>query len=151
MLNGDRKAIVQFKRECRNYFYYVADVKNTLLDIKALDHKMQGVHSLDFERVKSSAGRKSWKKSKIVTYIEANNELKRRLKEKEKKIQYVLDTINRMDQPSYRGIIWKLYVQRKRINDVAEAYGMSRDYLSQQISEEMARLFPAPVENPEKK
>lgn len=141
MIEADRKAIVQFKRECRNYYYYLADIKQTMYDIKRLNHKMSGVHSLDFERVRSDTPIGS-RKSKIVTYIEANEALERELQRREGKVQYILDTINRIEVRYLRAVVWMLYVQRKRVQDVADEYAMSRDYLTQQISEELALLFP---------
>ena len=57
--NVDRKAIVQFKRECRNYFYYVEEVRKAMFDLKRMDNKMQGVHSLDFQKVRTGP-KKNW-------------------------------------------------------------------------------------------
>ncbi|MBQ9328038.1 MAG: hypothetical protein IJ225_05835 [Solobacterium sp.] len=136
------KTAMEFKRECRKYFYYLADIKNLMLDIRRVDHTMQGVHSLDFEKVKSST-KKNFRQSGIVKYIDINDELKRQLKEKEDKLLYIIDTIDRIEQPAFRPIIWMLYVQGFRIAEVADLYGMSKDYLSQLINEQIHNLFPS--------
>ena len=133
------KNAVDFKRECRKFFYYLADVKNQMLDIKLLDQRMTGVHSIDFERVRTA--RRS-NDSKIVTYIELSDVLNQKLKEKEDKLLYIINTINRIEQPSYRPMIWMLYVQGMRVSEVAAIYDISKDYLSQLINDELHKLFP---------
>ena len=74
---------VEFKRECRKYFYYIADIKTRMEEIRRVDYKMTGVHSIDFERVRTKAhGNKD---ERLVTYIELSTELNRQLQEVEGK------------------------------------------------------------------
>ncbi len=147
MPEGNKKALSEFKKECRYFFYYLADIQKLMLDMKRIDHKMQGVYSLDFERVGSSPQRHERSLSK---YIHINDELRKQLREREAHLLGIIDTIDRIEQPSYRPIVWMLYVQGMRLKDVAEIYGMSKDYLAQLVNEQMALLFPAEEENVEK-
>ena len=71
-----------------------------------------------------------------------NSVLKKKLNEREKKIRYVLNTISQFEPPSFRPIIWRVYVQRERMESVADEYMMSRDYMAMLISNEFGRLFP---------
>ena len=147
MPDGNKKALAEFKKECRNYFHYLADIQNLMLDIKRMDNKLQGIHSLDFERVGSSPSRH---KRQFLKYMHINDELKKQLKERQERLFYIIDTIDRLDQPSYRPIVWMLYVQKMRLADVARIYGMSKDYLAQLVNEQMSGLFPAEAEDIEK-
>ena len=139
MPEANRKALSDFKKECRNYFYYLADIQKLMLDMKRIDHKMQGIHSLNFERVGSSPSRHE---RSVVKYIHINDELRKQLKERESHLINIIDVIDRIEQPSYRPIVWMLYVQGMRLKDVAEIYDMSKDYLAQLVNEQMAVLFP---------
>ena len=131
---------VEFKRECRKYFYYIADIKTRMEEIRRVDYKMAGVHSIDFERVRTRAhGNKD---ARLVAYIELSTELNRQLQEVEEKVLWIINTIGRIPDPSFRPIVWMLYVQGKRIAEVADLYDMSKDYLSQLVSAEIRKLFP---------
>lgn len=130
----------EFKRECRRYFYYVADVKRRMEEIRMVDHRMTGVHSIDFERVRTKSQKRA--DARIISFIELNTELNRQLDEAEAKLMYIINTIGRIPDPSFRPIIWMLYVQGMRIADVADLYDMSKDYLSQLVSAEVRKLFP---------
>ena len=139
MSDGNKKAVSEFKKECRNYFYYLADIQKILLDMKKIDHRMQGVHSIDLDRVGSSPSRHEKSYAKFI-YI--NDELRKQLKERESHLFYIIDTIDRIEQPCYRPIVWMLYVQGMRLKDVAAVYDMSKDYLAQLVNEQMSLLFP---------
>ena len=131
---------VEFKRECRKYFYYIADIKTRMEEIRRVDYKMAGVHSIDFERVRTRAhGNKD---ARLVAYIELSTELNRQLQEVEEKVLWIINSIGRIPDPSFRPIVWMLYVQGKRIAEVADLYDMSKDYLSQLVSAEIRKLFP---------
>ena len=43
---------IDFKRECRKYFFYLADVKQQMEKIRKLDHRMKGVPSIDLQRLR---------------------------------------------------------------------------------------------------
>ena len=131
---------VEFKRECRKYFYYIADIKTRMEEIRQVDYKMAGVHSIDFERVRTRThGNQD---ARLVAYIELSTELNRQLQEVEEKVLWIINTIGRIPDPSFRPIVWMLYVQGKRIAEVADLYDMSKDYLSQLVSAEIRKLFP---------
>ena len=131
---------VEFKRECRKYFYYIADIKTRMEEIRQVDYKMAGVHSIDFERVRTRThGNQD---ARLVAYIELSTELNRQLQEVEEKVLWIINTIGRIPDPSFRPIVWMLYVQGKRIAEVADLYDMSKDYLSQLVSVEIRKLFP---------
>ena len=131
---------VEFKRECRKYFYYIADIKTRMEEIRRVDYRMAGVHSIDFERVRTRAhGNKD---ARLVAYIELSTELNRQLQEVEEKVLWIINSIGRIPDPSFRPIVWMLYVQGKRIAEVADLYDMSKDYLSQLVSAEIRKLFP---------
>ena len=131
---------VEFKRECRKYFYYIADIKTRMEEIRQVDYKMTGVHSIDFERVRTRThGNQD---ARLVAYIELSTELNRQLQEVEEKVLWIINTIGRIPDPSFRPIVWMLYVQGKRIAEVADLYDMSKDYLSQLVSAEIRKLFP---------
>ena len=130
---------IDFKRECRKYFFYLADVKQQMEKIRKLDHRMKGVHSIDLQRLRPQ---RDFRYSPIVSYIELHQALDEELKEIEDKLLYIIGTINRIGSPSFRAIIWMLYVQGKRLSEVAAIYGMSKDYLSQLVNQEIWALFP---------
>ncbi len=138
---------VEFKRECRKYFYYIADIKTRMEEIRRVDYKMAGVHSIDFERVRTRAhGNKD---ARLVAYIELSTELNRQLQEVEEKVLWIINSIGRIPDPSFRPIVWMVYVQGKRIAEVADLYDMSKDYLSQLVSAEIRKLFPGDDEESE--
>jgi hypothetical protein len=138
---------VEFKRECRKYFYYIADIKTRMEEIRQVDYKMTGVHSIDFERVRTRThGNQD---ARLVAYIELSTELNRQLQEVEEKVLRIINTIGRIPDPSFRPIVWMLYVQGKRIAEVADLYDMSKDYLSQLVSAEIRKLFPGDDEESE--
>ena len=138
---------VEFKRECRKYFYYIADIKTRMEEIRQVDYKMTGVHSIDFERVRTRThGNQD---ARLVAYIELSTELNRQLQEVEEKVLWIINTIGRIPDPSFRPIVWMLYVQGKRIAEVADLYDMSKDYLSQLVSAEIRKLFPGDDEESE--
>jgi hypothetical protein len=138
---------VEFKRECRKYFYYIADIKTRMEEIRRVDYRMAGVHSIDFERVRTRAhGNKD---ARLVAYIELSTELNRQLQEVEEKVLWIINSIGRIPDPSFRPIVWMLYVQGKRIAEVADLYDMSKDYLSQLVSAEIRKLFPGDDEESE--
>ena len=138
---------VEFKRECRKYFYYIADIKTRMEEIRRVDYKMAGVHSIDFERVRTRThGNKD---ARLVAYIELSTELNRQLQEVEEKVLWIINSIGRIPDPSFRPIVWMLYVQGKRIAEVADLYDMSKDYLSQLVSAEIRKLFPGDDEESE--
>ncbi|MBQ1439384.1 MAG: hypothetical protein IIZ10_06825, partial [Solobacterium sp.] len=129
------------------YFYYIADIKTRMEEIRRVDYKMAGVHSIDFERVRTRAhGNKD---ARLVAYIELSTELNRQLQEVEEKVLWIINSIGRIPDPSFRPIVWMLYVQGKRIAEVADLYDMSKDYLSQLVSAEIRKLFPAGAEDEE--
>ena len=131
---------IEFKRECRKYFYYISDIRERMDEIRRVDYRMTGVHSIDFERVHSrSVGNKY---AQLVAYIELSTELSRQLQEVEEKVLWIINTIGRIPDPSFRPIVWMLYVQGKRVSEVADLYDMSKDYLSQLVSAELRKLFP---------
>ena len=140
MPEGQPATAKEFNRECRWYFYYIADVKRRMDEIRMVDHRMTGVHSIDFERVRSKSHKRA--DARIISFIELNTELSRQLEEAEAKLMYIINTIGRIPDPSFRPIIWMIYVQGMRIADVADLYGMSGDYLSQLVSAQVRRLFP---------
>lgn len=144
MSDGNKKALSEFKKECRNYFYYLSDIQKILLEIKKIDHRMQGVHSIDLGRVGSSPTRHEKSYAKFICI---NDELKKKLRERESHLFNIIDTIDRIEQPCYRPIVWMLYVQGMRLKDVAVVYDMSKDYLAQLVNEQMAILFPAEEED----
>ena len=136
---------VEFKRECRKYFYYIADIKTRMDEIRQVDYKMAGVHSIDFERVRTRThGNQD---ARLVAYIELSTELNRQLQEVEEKVLWIINTIGRIPDPSFRTIVWMLYVQGMRLKDVAVVYDMSKDYLAQLVNEQMTILFPAEEED----
>ena len=138
---------VEFKRECRKYFYYIADIKTRMDEIRQVDYKMTGVHSIDFERVRTRThGNQD---ARLVAYIELSTELNRQLQEVEEKVLWIINSIGRIPDPSFRPIVWMLYVQGKRIAEVADLYDMSKDYLSQLVSAEIRKLFPGDDEESE--
>jgi DNA-directed RNA polymerase specialized sigma subunit len=131
---------VEFKRECRKYFYYIADIKTRMEEIRQVDYKMAGVHSIDFERVRTRThGNQD---ARLVAYIELSTELNRQLQEVEEKVLRIINTIGRIPDPSFRPIVWMLYVQGMRVSEVAAIYDISKDYLSQLINDEIHKLFP---------
>ena len=138
----NREAIMAFKRECRNYFYYLADIKNLMLEIKRMDVKMAGVHAVDLTKVRIR--RDPWK-NRLIKYVEQSNSLQRQLQEKQEKVENIINTISRVSLPSFRVIIWMIYVQRKRIQEVADLYDYSKDYMANLIIDLMDEVFDAKI------
>ena len=141
----NREAVKAFKKECRNYFYYLADIRDLMLEIKRTDHKMTGVHSLDFQKVRI---RRDPKKTYLVSFIEANTILEKELQEKEEKVMNIINTISRIELPAYRAIVWMVFVQRKTYTEVAKMYGVSKVYLAEEITRLLSDIVP-PLEEGE--
>ncbi len=138
----NREAIMAFKRECRSYFYYLADIRDLMLEIKRIDVKMAGVHAVDLTKVR--VRRDPWK-NRMIKYVEQRTALQKRLQEKQDQVENIINTISRVSLPSYRVIIWMIYVQRKRIQEVADLYGYTKDYMANQIIDLMDEVFDARI------
>ena len=141
----NREAVKAFKNECRNYFYYLADIRDLMLEIKRTDHKMTGVHSLDFQKIRI---RRDPKKTYLVSFIEANTILEKQLQAKEEKVMNIINTISRIELPAYRAIVWMVFVQRKTYTEVAKMYGVSKVYLAEEITRLLSDIVP-PLEEGE--
>ena len=121
MPEGQPATAKEFKRECRRYFYYIADVKRRMDEIRMVDHRMTGVHSIDFERVRSKSHKRA--DARIISFIELNTELSRQLEEAEAKLMYIINTIGRIPDPSFRPI--RLYQRHLRLSDYSLCFRLS--------------------------
>ena len=79
----NREAIMAFKRECRSYFYYLADIRDLMLEIKRIDVKMAGVHAVDLTKVR--VRRDPWKKPYRFLYVKPVRHWKNSCRKKKNK------------------------------------------------------------------
>ncbi|NCB32991.1 MAG: hypothetical protein EOM64_03755 [Erysipelotrichia bacterium] len=124
-----------FKRECRNYFYYLSDIQILTQRIEGVDTCMCGVHSID----SIVLGENCRNHNPFISYMVAKTKLEEELKEKEEKILRIINAFQGMPDTSYRCVIWMLYVQDVPKWKVAECFDLNPDYLSQLISDEFER------------
>lgn len=132
---------IAFKRECRKYLYYSSDVTARMKEIRRANIWISGKRSLDYKRIQTES--REDRDARPSVHIEHRTELDRELRETEEKIIRIINAIGQIPNPCYRPIIWMLYVQGKRVAEVAELYDMSKDYLSQLVSAEIRKLFPS--------
>ena len=138
----NREAVLDFKRDCRDYFYYVSDIRNIMLDMKRLNQKLAGVRAVDMQKVKVRSD--PWK-TKIVSYIEANTILEKKLRLKQEALAEIYNTIGRTELPTFRVIVWMLYVQRRSLAEVAEIFRTGKEYLGNQVIEQIDAVFDAKI------
>ena len=139
MAYKNRGAVLAFKKECRNYFYYLADIRTLQQEMTRLHQSMVGTHSIDLTRVKITSDRF---KTPVVRYIEAKQSLENQMEEAKGKVANIINTIGSVEPSSFRAAIWMLYIQRRTVKEVADLYGLSRDYLADKIIEIMDDVVP---------
>ncbi|MBR2675853.1 MAG: hypothetical protein IKE28_02930 [Solobacterium sp.] len=135
----NREAVKAFKKECRNYFYYLADIREIMRKIQRTRNKMTGVHSVDLQRIRI---RRDPKKTYLVKFIEKKTELEKELQKKEEKVMNIINTIDRIELPAYRVIVWMVFVQRRTYTEVAKMYGVSKVYLAEEVNRVLADIVP---------
>lgn len=123
---GPDDRLKQFKTIAGNYDKYQNYVKSVDEKILLVEHKMENVHSIDFEK---PTGTGNSGDRPMIELIEKKTAL-----EKEK--QYYLDliawtekVIGSFDSGAIKALIWMSCVKRRSLSSVADEYNMSRDYL----------------------
>lgn len=123
---GPDERIKHFKDIAKKYDSYQNRVKAIEDKISLIVHKMENVHSIDFEKPSGSG---TFSDRPMIELIEKKAAL-----EKEK--QYYLDLIDwidgviaSFDSGAIKALIWMSCVRRRSLSSIAEEYNMSRDYL----------------------
>ncbi len=116
-----------FKSIARDYNSYQDHIKGIDEKIEVIQHKMENVHSIDYDKVPS--GTANFAERSPVELIE-----KKALLEKEKQyyidlIQWVDEVIDSFSSGAVKALIWMSCVQRRSLRFIADKYGLSRDGL----------------------
>ncbi len=125
-----------FRRECSNYFFYLARIGELNDMLTQTVGKMEGVRSIEFNRVISGTS-SAMTGSRVIRYMDRKDELLGQLEEYKEKISYILHTINSFPDPSYRAAAWMVYIQGLSMERVSEIYGMKRQTLQKHLMEQL--------------
>lgn len=116
----------QFKSIARNYDRYQNHINGLDDKIVMIQHKMENVHSIDYDK---PAGSASFSERPVIELIEKKTAL-----EKEKQyymdlISWVDKVVDSFDSGAIKALIWMSCVKRRSLSSIADEYNMSRDYL----------------------
>ena len=125
-----------FRRECGNYFFYLARIGELNDVLTQIVGKMEGVKSIEFNRIISGTS-SPVTGSRVIRYMDRKDELLDQLEEYKGKISYILHTINSFPDPSYRAAAWMVYIQGLSMERVSEIYGMKRQTLQKHLMEQL--------------
>ncbi len=135
-----------FRREASNYFFYLARIGELNDALTQIVGKMEGVRSIEFNRVISGPS-SPVTGSRVIRYMNRKDELLEQLEEYKDKIAYILHTINSFPDPSYRAAAWMVYIQGLSMERVSEIYGMKRQTLQKHLMDQLIDKETEPADN----
>lgn len=133
----NREEYNMFRKECGNYFFYLARIGELNDSLTSITGKMEGVKSIEFDRVISRNAAARSTGSRVIQYMDKRDEILLQLEEYKDKTAYILQTINNFPDPSYRPAAWMVYIQGLSMERVSEIYGMKRQTLQKHLMEQL--------------
>lgn len=135
-----------FRREASNYFFYLARIGELNDTLTQIVGKMEGVKSIEFNRVISGPSSPVIG-SRVIRYMDRKDELLEQLEEYKDRIAHILHTINSFPDPSYRAAAWMVYIQGLSMERVSEIYGMKRQTLQKHLMDQLIDKETEPADN----
>jgi len=123
-MSGSDDRVAIFRKECRNYKFYLDGIERIDQQLEVLELRMQNVHSIDTERVVASG---SGKERSLIPLIEKKEELLAQKQYYQNRIDWIIECLDNVPSPAYRTVIWKTYVQRESLRRFAEKYNVNSD------------------------
>lgn len=118
--------IKQFKSIAKNYDRYTSHVKGLDDKINLIQHKMENVHSIEFDK---PAGSSSAQERPMIELIEKKAGLEKEQEYYKELISWTEGIVDSFDSGAVKALIWMSCVKRRSLGSIADEYNMSRDYL----------------------
>lgn len=130
-----------FTNECRHYFTYVDNIRRLTQQKEGIIHRMEGVHSIDFQR---PAGHDKGRVNYDIRLglIKAKDEVDEEINENMRRIQWILAVIDNIPNHAYRPMMWKAYIQRIPVSTLSKTV----DYATDSLLKEFKRQINASLE-----
>ena len=123
----DNEKIVAFRQECRRYLDFrdkIDDIDKRLVMLKI---KMENVHSPSFEKVGSSPSRRE---RPVTEMIEKKTELENRKAYYQRRMKWIIDTIELFPSPAYKALLWMTYIQCNSTENVSRIFDVSAGHMN---------------------
>lgn len=123
---GSDDRIKQFKDIAKNYERYMSHIKGLDDKIHMIQHKMENVHSIEFDK---PTGSSSAQERPMIELIEKKAALEKEQKYYKDLISWTEGIVDSFDSGAIKALIWMSCVKRRSLGSIADEYNMSRDYL----------------------
>ena len=128
--------ISDFKKECRNYFFYISRIQELLAELDQTEYFRQDVRALPYFRIGQSPSRKE---KDPLRLLERKDRLYAEVREQKDHVEHVIQVLQSIPYFSYSGLIWMLYVQNRSYSEVANLYSLNKGNLGRQIADQFRR------------
>ena len=128
--------ISDFKKECRDYFFYIARIQELLAELDQTEYFRQDVRALPYFRIGQSPSRKE---KDPLRLLERKDRLYAEFREQKDHVEHVIQVLQSIPYFSYSGLIWMLYVQNRSYSEVANLYSLNKGNLGRQIADQFRR------------
>ena len=128
--------ISDFKKECRDYFFYIARIQELLAELDQTEYFRQDVRALPYFRIGQSPSRKE---KDPLRLLERKDQLYAEVREQKDHVEHVIQVLQSIPYFSYSGLIWMLYVQNRSYSEVANLYSLNKGNLGRQIADQFRR------------
>ncbi len=122
----DDERIRMFREECAGIKKYQSRIRRIESDLKVLETKMMDVSSPVLDKIGSSPSRKE---KSLIEYLERKTYLQDEIDYWNERIRWVKETVASVDSPGWQVIIWRTYMEKQKVADLAEEYLVSRDHI----------------------
>ena len=122
----DDERIRLFREECGNIKKYQSRIKKIESDLTVLEAKMLNVSSPVLDKVGSSPSRKE---KSLLEFLEKKAYLQEEMEYWERRINWLSETVNHVESPGWQVIIWRTYMEKQKVADLAEEYLVSKDHI----------------------
>ena len=122
----DEERIRCFRQECSSIKKYQSRIKRVESDLTVLEARMMNVSSPALEKIGSSPSRKE---KSMIEYLEKKQHLQDEIDYWNSRIQWVSDTVSSIDSPGWQVVIWRTYMEKQKVADLAEEYLVSKDHI----------------------
>lgn len=116
-----------YKKECRKYFTYDAQLKKTKLDLKETIIEIENVRSPLTDRV--GGHQIISQEERLIALIEVKEETEHQIDFYQSMIDWIVHVNNKVTSPAYRAITWQTLIQAKNRTDLMINYDVDPDYV----------------------
>lgn len=135
---GFAGTVGEFKKECRDYFFYIGRIQELLRELDQTEYLRQDVTAIPYMRIGQNPQRKEKNPLRLLT---SKERLQAELDEQKDHANQVIQVLRNIPFFSYSGMIWMLYVQNRSYSEIAKLYSLNKDNLGRQISEQFRRTI----------